>query len=156
MPGINIIEQYIERMEFLMFKSLFKKVRKSKGGFTLIELIAVIAILGILAVILIPTIGSQVAKAKQNAADTTANSIFTALQLYQNDESVTGTLNAGTYTKDTLPADVWTSKYFTSIKKDNITELKVEVSSGNTVTSVYVKDSNGDGNYPKTSSSSSH
>ncbi|HEX2938104.1 MAG TPA: prepilin-type N-terminal cleavage/methylation domain-containing protein [Ruminiclostridium sp.] len=138
-----------------MFKSLFKKVRKSKGGFTLIELIAVIAILGILAVILIPTIGSQVNKAKQNAADTTANSIFTALQLYQNDENAAATLTETSYDLTSLPADVWSSRYFTSIKKSSLKSLTVtltkgDVDSGNTVSSVSITDNNNKtGTYPK-------
>lgn len=149
MPGINIIEQYIERVEFLMFKSLFKKVRKSKGGFTLIELIAVIAILGILAVILIPTIGSQIKTAKQNSANTTANSIFTAAQLYLNDLDTSALPTDGDYDKSSaLVTAMGNSKYFKSINLSNLTTCTLTINDGS-VTKVVIKDSNGDGTYPK-------
>jgi type IV pilus assembly protein PilA len=48
-----------------------KELRKSKKGFTLIELVVVIAILGILAAILVPVIGGFITRA--NAARDQAN-----------------------------------------------------------------------------------
>lgn len=74
-----------------MFKSLIKKVRKSKGGFTLIELIAVIAILAILAIILIPTIGGQISKANDSKAKADANSAFLACQIAYSNLEAAGT-----------------------------------------------------------------
>ena len=46
-------------------KSLFKKIRGNKKGFTLAELLVVVAILGILVVISIPVFTSQLAKARK-------------------------------------------------------------------------------------------
>ena len=46
-------------------KSLFKKVRENKKGFTLAELLVVVAIVGILVAISIPVFTSQLAKARK-------------------------------------------------------------------------------------------
>ena len=46
-------------------KSLFKKVRGNKKGFTLAELLVVVAIVGILVAISIPVFTSQLAKARK-------------------------------------------------------------------------------------------
>ena len=52
-------------------KSLFKKIRGNKKGFTLAELLVVVAIVGILVAISIPVFTSQLAKARK--ATTQAN-----------------------------------------------------------------------------------
>ena len=46
-------------------KSLFKKIRGNKKGFTLAELLVVVAIVGILVAISIPVFTSQLAKARK-------------------------------------------------------------------------------------------
>ena len=46
-------------------KSLLKKVRENKKGFTLAELLVVVAIIGILVAVSIPVFTSQLTKAKQ-------------------------------------------------------------------------------------------
>jgi type IV pilus assembly protein PilA len=63
-----------------MFK-FFDKVKKSKVGYTLTELIVVVAILGILAAIGAPMIINSIAKARQNSDDTSIKAIETAVQL---------------------------------------------------------------------------
>ena len=69
-----------------MFK-FFDKVKKSKVGYTLTELIVVVAILGILAAIGVPVIINSVAKAKANSDETSIKAIETAVQLcLANDE----------------------------------------------------------------------
>lgn len=82
-----------------MLKTLVKKIKKSKGGFTLIELIVVVCILAILAAILIPAIGGQIAKSRASSLQSDAQSIYTALVTANDDyTSASQTAIAGTYT----------------------------------------------------------
>lgn len=69
-----------------MLKTFVKKIKKSKGGFTLIELIVVVAILAILAAILVPVVGGQITTAKANALKSDEQATFTAAQLWQTEQ----------------------------------------------------------------------
>ena len=78
--------------------------KKSKKGFTLIELVVVIAILGILAAILIPVISGFITRANKAANEANArnlyNSVAMALAVGENLTTKSGTGNTD------LPASV--------------------------------------------------
>ena len=56
-----------------------------KKGFTLIEMIAVVGIIGLMSIIVMPTIINQVANKKEDLSDATKKVIFSATELYMND-----------------------------------------------------------------------
>ena len=56
-----------------------------KKGFTLIEMIAVIGIIAIMSIMVMPLIMNQIAEKKEKISDTTNDLIFTAVDLYLND-----------------------------------------------------------------------
>ena len=77
------------------------KNRKSKGGFTLIEVLLVVVIIGILAGILVPKISGKLGKAQSSAAPAMISRIESALAEYEMEFfSLPSTLDELTRMKD--------------------------------------------------------
>lgn len=142
-----------------MFVKLYEKVKKSKGGFTLIELIVVIAILGILAVVLVPTVSGKIKDAKVNAGKSDAQAVYTVAQLYATQYEVDHgtTLPAGKYTSAEVPtgaptiADIEKSSAFSSLFDQSGTTPKgnnglviseINIDSNGTVAYIKMSDKN--------------
>lgn len=58
-----------------------------RNGFTLIEMIAVIGIIALMAIIVVPTIINQVAGKKEELSEATEKIIFSATELYLEDNA---------------------------------------------------------------------
>jgi len=75
-------------------KGLMTRVKRSDGGFTLIELLVVVAILGIIAAVVVLNIGSFIGSGAEQAANTEAHQVQTAVIAYMTANSDT-TYTAG-------------------------------------------------------------
>ena len=70
-------------------KKMIGKVGRSEGGFTLIELLVVIAILGIIAAVVILNIAEFMGSGAEEAANTEAHQVQTAVIAYMQANNVT-------------------------------------------------------------------
>jgi len=70
-------------------KGLVTRVMKGERGFTLIELLVVIAILGIIAAVVVLNIGSFLGSGAEEAANTEAHQVQTAVIAYMTANSLT-------------------------------------------------------------------
>lgn len=126
-----------------------------KKGFTLIELIVVIAIIGVLAAILVPAMLGYVKKSKITTANTTAKSIYNAMNtalvdMDTEDKALPSTQSVtsdGT-TWGTLSSDLEKKvvTYFSDITK--VKDLSYQITSG-ACTAVGVMNGTYPGSYPK-------
>jgi prepilin-type N-terminal cleavage/methylation domain-containing protein len=83
-------------------------MKKSKQGFTLIELMIVVAIIGILAAIAIPKFADLINKSKEGATKGSLSSVRSAIQVYYGD-------NEGWFPADTLDVLTAGGKYISVI-----------------------------------------
>ena len=88
-----------------LIQRLAKSKKKSKNGFTLVELLIVVVILGVLSGVAIPNLIAQRDKAKVGAANASAAALMTACEIaITNDEDVTADADV-TRLNDVLPDD---------------------------------------------------
>ena len=71
-----------------MYMHRFSKIRKDSRGFTLVELLVVIAIIGILASIILSSLGSAKAQARDARRISDIKEIQLALELYYDANNV--------------------------------------------------------------------
>ncbi len=67
-----------------------KRIMKNQGGFTLVELIVVLVILAILAAILVPALLGYIDKARNGQYLEEAHSIYTAIQVVEDEQYAKG------------------------------------------------------------------
>ena len=123
-----------------MYKKL-QDLKKSKKGFTLVELIVVLVILAILAAILVPTLLGYITKAREEKDYATAQTIRVAAQAVVDEKfgkSTDGTAITGDLTKltDTEKTEIYTLAGLSSPSAANGTLDNQTVS----ISSITIKD----------------
>ncbi len=123
-------------------KSLLKKVRKDKKGFTLAELLVVVAIIGVLVAVSIPIFTAQLRKARLATNQANARAAYAAATAALLDNGTNGSAQGkegGTYVYTVSKASVGTwADYTAQAETTAISEWTVESAStgvtlGNTV-----------------------
>ncbi len=109
-------------------------MKKSKKGFTLIELMIVVAIIGILAAIAIPKFADLINKSKEGATKGALSSVRSALQVYYGD-------NEGWFPADALGVLTANGKYINTIPVAKLPLTSLPDSSVVTTYSAYVSTS---------------
>lgn len=69
-------------------KKALKQFRYGEKGFTLIELLVVVAVLGVLAAVAVPNVGKFLGEGTEEAANTEAHNVQTAVLAYMVDNSL--------------------------------------------------------------------
>ena len=87
-------------------KTALKKLRNSKKGFTLVELIVCLVIIAILAAIAIPTMLGYVNKAKETADSYECRTVLMAAQTICSQDAANGTITAAGDVTATVKTDV--------------------------------------------------
>ncbi|HBL84806.1 MAG: hypothetical protein A2Y17_01555 [Clostridiales bacterium GWF2_38_85] len=100
-------------------------LRKSKKGFTLVEIIVVIAIIAILAAITIPTMAGFISKANEAQALTDARAVYVAAQAeaMSSDTDFAGTIDAA----DATAINVWIGETLVTATNTTVTTVDGKV-----------------------------
>lgn len=72
-------------------------MKKTKKGFTLVELVIVVAVMAVLVAVAIPTVSAVTNKAQTSVAKTNAKTIESMLKLYQAENTTTQTASGTTF-----------------------------------------------------------